>query len=68
MNNEQYQGTKLLAIGWWDLDKYGLLKISGTIDYAKLYSYDAVILVSIDRVDQQFRPLIEKVLQALEQK
>jgi len=56
-----YLDQVVIAYGWWEAEKMGLVNAKGTLDKSELCSYDAVVIISKARIDPLFYPLVESV-------
>ena len=56
-----YDDQVLLAYGWWEADKMGLITKGYELDKANLNAQDAIIILNQHRVDPLFSSLVKRV-------
>lgn len=54
-------GAFLAYRGWWDAQKIGIVNSDGYIDREQLLSWDAVVILCRDRIQDLYLPLLQSV-------
>jgi hypothetical protein len=51
---------RVLCVGWWDLEEAGLFE-RGFLCFDELYSYDVVVIIGRDRIDNSFCSILKQI-------
>jgi hypothetical protein len=63
---EPYDGIDLTCIGWWDLPEYGFIGEDGFLLRELVRTYNTVVIVDADRIDERFIPTYQELVRTIQ--
>jgi hypothetical protein len=61
---DKYAHCPYLCLGWWDLFALDLTKAPDVIDTQVLCTYDVVVILDKERIDERFSSLFQQVIKS----